>query len=399
MHSNIKKLYASNFLTGLVFWYAVEKLFMQSIGISPFGIAINAVVFLSITVMLDVPSGVLADKWKRKYTLILAIISLGLSSFILGISNDFITYLLGTAVYALYIVLTSGTFQAMMYDSLAETGQEDQYDKHQGRSYGLFLVGVAVSSLAGGYIAQYIGLRETYLFSLVPAVINILVLFSTKEPRFHKEAFDTKFWAHIKASRRIITSQPVVFHLALFLAVGGMLRSTQNEFGGLYYLGLSLSAVAMGYVNAGKWIAGAIGQFLAPYIGRQGALTLLPWFFLTFLIFSLITNASGIIFFLLASALHSIVSNQAEATAQGLIPSGLRATTLSLISFTTNIVMIPFSLLFGFVAQHADVFRAYQIFGYVGIVYLVVWFIRGKKTASSAIDTIKHTHLQTNYLK
>ncbi len=57
---------------------------MQSIGISPFGIAINAVVFLLITVIFDVPSGVLADKWNRKYTLVLAILSLGLSSFILG---------------------------------------------------------------------------------------------------------------------------------------------------------------------------------------------------------------------------------------------------------------------------------------------------------------------------
>lgn len=384
MSPNIKKLYICNFLTGLVFWYAIEKLFMQSIGISPFGIAINAVVFLLITVLFDVPSGVLADRWKRKYTLVLAIISLGLSSFILGTSSSFTQYLIGTALYGAYMVLSSGTFQAMMYDSLAETGHHADYDKHQGRSYGLFLVGIGVSSLAGGYIAQDIGLKEAFLFSLIPAAINVLVLLMTREPRFHKETFDSKFWSHVKASTKVITSQPVVFHLALFLTIGGMLRSTQNEFGGLYYIGLSFSAMAMGYVNAGKWLAGALGQFIAPYIGRKRAFTILPWFFVAFAFFSLITDASSITFFLLASMLYSLVANQAEATTQGLIPSGLRATTISLISFMTNIMMIPLSLLFGWVTQQYDVFHAYQIFALVGLFYLVLWFTKGRAKVITA---------------
>ncbi len=379
MQSNIKKLYISNFLTGIVFWYAIEKLFMQSIGINAFGIAVNAVIFLLITVIFDVPSGVLADKWRRKYTLVLAMLSLALSSLTLGTSNSFPIYLLGTAFYGGYIVLTSGTFQAMMYDSLAEINKQNHYDKHQGRSYGLFLIGIGLSSLAGGYIAQYIGLRETYLLSLVPAGVNILLLLSTNEPSFHKETFDSKIWSHIKASAKVITSQPIVFHLALFLVVGGMLRSTQNEFGGLYYIGLSLSAVAMGYANAGKWISGAIGQFVAPYIGRKRAFTLLPWFFGVFLAFSVITNASGIIFFFLASALFSIASNQAEATAQGMIPSGLRATTISLTSFATNVIMIPLSLLFGWLTQQYSAFKAYQVFAIIGLVYLIIWFMSGRK--------------------
>lgn len=384
MYPNIKKLYISNFFTGLVFWYAVEKLFMQSIGISPVGIGINAVVFLLITVIFDVPSGVLADRWNRKYTLVLAVLSLGLSSFILGTSSTFMQYLIGTVFYGAYVVLSSGTFQAMTYDSLAETGHQKYYDKHQGRSYGMFLVGIGVSSLAGGYISQHIGLKETYLLSLFPGAINLLILLSLKEPRFHKETFDNKLFAHIKASTKVITAQPAVFHLALFLAVGGMLHSTQNEFGGLYYIGLSLSAIAMGYANAGKWLAGALGQFVAPYLGRKRAFNLLPGFFVTFAIFSLISDAAGIVFFLLAAMLYSIAANQAEAAAQGQIPSGLRATTISLISFVTNTVMIPLSLLFGWVTQKYSVFQAYQIFAIIGLAYVVVWFAKGRVKAMAA---------------
>jgi MFS family permease len=384
LRNNITKLYLSNFLTGLVFWYATEKLFMQSIGFSSLDIAINAVVFLTITVLFDVPSGVLADKWKRKYTLLLAIICLALCHIILGASHTLPMYLLGTALYGAYVTLTYGTFQAMMYDSLAELGQEKHYDKHQGRAFALFFTGISISSLAGGYIGEFIGLRETYFYSLVPALLAAVVILSTREPKFHKENFDSKMWQHIKTSLKIIASQPLVFHLAMFMIVGGLLRSTQNEFGGLYYLGLGLSAIAMGYANAGKWIASALGQFAAHYVGRDRAFTLLPWFFIAYLVFSLITNASGIVFFMVAACLYSLVTNQAEATIQGATPSHVRATAISIISFSTNVVMIPLSLVFGWVAQNNTPFQAFQVFGAIGIAYTVIWLLFGRKHVRAA---------------
>lgn len=382
--SNIKKLYICNFLTGLVFWYAIEKLFMQSIGIDAIGISINAAVYLGITVIFDVPSGVLADKWRRKYTLFLAMVCLGLSDLILGASHHFITYLIGTTFLSFFIVLTSGTYQAMMYDSLVEIGEEKHYDKHQGRSYGLFLAGIGISSLIGGYVAQTVGLRQVYFMSIVPAVVNGLLILRLKEPAFHKETFDTKFWTHIKGSARIITSQPVVFHLALFLVVSGMLRFTQNEFGSLYYINLGLAAFSMGLANAGKWLSGAMGQFIAPWVGRERAFKLIPWFFVASLAFSLITNLASLVFFFVASVLYAVTTNQAEATAQGMIPSSLRATTLSLTSFLTNVVMVPLSLVFGWLTQHHSIFRSYQVFSVLGLSYLIVWFATGRSRALSA---------------
>ena len=381
---NIKKLYISNFLTGLVFWYAIEKLFMRSIGIDAIGISINAAVYLGITVLFDVPSGVLADRWRRTYTLFLAMVCLGLSDLILGTSHQFATYLIGTVFLSFFIVLTSGTFQAIMYDSLAEIGQEKHYDRHQGRSYGLFLAGIGVSSFVGGYVAEHGGLRATYLMSIVPAVLNGILLLTVKEPQFHKGTFDAKFWDHIKGSVRVITTQPVVFHLALFLVVSGMLRFTQNEFGSLYYISLGLSAFYMGVANAGKWLSGALGQFIAPCVGRERAFKLVPWFFVMSLVFSLINNVGSLAFFFLAAILYAVASNQAEATMQGMIPSALRATTLSLTSFTTNVIMVPLSLVFGWVTQNYSIFRSYQMFAMAGLGYLVVWFSVGRSRALTA---------------
>jgi MFS family permease len=378
MRSNISKLYAVNFLTGLVFWYAIEKLFMQSIGISPIGIAINASVFYMVVILFDVPSGVLADRWNRKYTMMLSILCLGGGSVLLGASSTFTHYLLGTALWSGYIVLSSGTYQAMMYDSLAEHDDEKHYDKHQGRSFGLFLAGIGVSSLAGGYIAELVSLRSTYFLSAIPALVTLAVIATMKEPAFHKQQIGTKFIAHVKQSAAIILSQRLVLNLAALLVFLGLQRNSINEYSGLYYIALSFSAITMGYVNAGKWLAGALGQVVAPLLGRTRTLLLVPAAFVLFAVFSGIEHSIGIAIFFLISFISSMIENQTEAAIQDQTPSALRATTISAISFTTNVFLIPLGLLFGWLAETYSIYRAYQFFAAIGLIFLLYWLIRGR---------------------
>src|SRR5215471_9694757 len=139
MHPNIRKLYLLNLLAGIVFWYPIEKLFLLRIGVNPLGISVNAIVFLIILVAFDVPAGVLADHWKRKYTLQVALIALVIASIIGTMSHTLSEYLPMTIFLGGFVVLTQGTFQAMMYDSLEDTGHQSTYDKHQGLSYAAFL--------------------------------------------------------------------------------------------------------------------------------------------------------------------------------------------------------------------------------------------------------------------
>src|SRR5687767_10713451 len=147
MLKNVYKLYALNLLVGIVFWYPIEKLFLTEIGAGPFGVSINALIFLVTLIIFDVPSGVLADKWKRKYTLLLALACFIAACLMGGMSHTWPQYLPMNILLGGFVVLTSGTFQAMMYDSLRDIDRQQEYDRHQGRSYALFLTGLGLSSL------------------------------------------------------------------------------------------------------------------------------------------------------------------------------------------------------------------------------------------------------------
>lgn len=382
MHKNIRKLYLLNLLAGIVFWYPIEKLYLEDIGAGPLGISINALVFLITLIVFDVPSGVLADKWKRKYTLLLALLCFIAACIWGGASSTWVQYLPMNILLGGFVVLTSGTFQAMMYDSLRDSGHERAYDKHQGRAYALFLGGLGVSSLAGGYLADWLGMPATYFLTAGVMVLAVLLACSLSEPASHKQVSDRKLKEHVNFSVRQIFASRLLMQLALLITAAGVLRGTHNEYSGLLFIALGLTAIPMGYAGAAKWIVSSLGQVVAPKIGRR-ALKLTPLFFVSFLAFSLLQTRWTLPFFYLAGFLYSVIANQAEAAVQDNTPSEIRATTLSILSFTSNVLLVPLGLLFGWIGQQTNVFNAYLCIAIIGMLYLVSWLLTGRQMLQS----------------
>lgn len=379
MHKNIRKLYLLNLLSGIVFWYPIEKLFLQDIGAGALGISINAIVFLATLIVFDVPSGVLADKWKRKYTLLLALGCFIAACLLGGISQSWVQYLPMNILLGGFVVLTSGTFQAMMYDSLRDSGHQGDYDKHQGRSYALFLGGLGLSALAGGYLAAWLGMPATYFVTAAVMVLATVIAWTLTEPMSHKLVADRKLKEHVRHSVRHIWASRLLLQLALLLTAAGVLRGAHNEYSGLLFIALGFTAIPMGYAGAAKWLVSSLGQLVAPKIGRR-ALTLTPLFFVSFLGFSLLQTPWTLVFFYIAGFLYSVIANQAEAAVQDNTPSEIRATTLSVLSFASNVLLVPLGLLFGWIAQQTTVFNGYLLIAIVGMLYLVSWLLSGRRT-------------------
>lgn len=377
LHSNVRKLYLLNLLVGIVFWYPIEKLYLKDLGAGPLGISINALVFLATIILFDVPSGVLADRWKRKYTLLLAIACFIVSCIMGGMSHTWLQYLPMNILLGGFVVLTSGTFQAMMYDSLSDSGHQEDYDKHQGRAYALFLAGLGLSSLAGGYIAQWVGLGNTYFITTVFMIPAFCVGLLLVEPKSHKQVSDNKLKEHVRRSAKLLTSDRLLLQLALLVSAMGVLRGAYTEYSGLLFVVLGMTAIPLGYAGAAKWLISSIGQLVAPKIGRK-VLAYAPLFFIVFLIFSLIHSRWGLVFFFLSGFMYSAIANQAEAAVQDNSPSEIRATTLSLLSFSSNVLLVPLGLLFGWIAQESNIFNAYLMIASIGILYLFVWLYKGR---------------------
>ena len=59
-------------MQGLILWVPVEKLFMSEIGFTPASVGVMAAAYAAVVPLLEVPSGVLADRWSRNRIMVLA---------------------------------------------------------------------------------------------------------------------------------------------------------------------------------------------------------------------------------------------------------------------------------------------------------------------------------------
>ena len=70
-------LQLSALCSGVMLWVPIEKLFMTEIGFTPASVGVMAGVYAGVVPVLEIPSGLLADRWSRKGVLMVATLALG----------------------------------------------------------------------------------------------------------------------------------------------------------------------------------------------------------------------------------------------------------------------------------------------------------------------------------
>src|SRR5215472_16645861 len=115
IRSRLRPVYVTAFFQGFVFWYAVEKLFMTTIGLNKAAIALATALYIVVMLVANVPFGILADRWSRKGVLYIATAMLALASLICGLSHDFWTYVIGESLWGLFFACYSGIYDSITY--------------------------------------------------------------------------------------------------------------------------------------------------------------------------------------------------------------------------------------------------------------------------------------------
>jgi MFS family permease len=371
--TQIQKLYLSNFLTGLVFWYGIEKLFMTSIGINAVGVGTATAIFLAFNLIFDIPSGILADKWSRKGMLFVSAVSLAVCSVILGLSNGLEMYIVGYLFYGVYVVSTSGTYQAITYDSLHDEGRADQYSKVVGRAYALFLAGAGVANVASGFIANHFSYSTTFFVTVISCVLNALLILSLKEPAFHKDEKKERVIKQLGQTIKTLANTKLLRSLAIVMSALAVVELFKGEFGQLYMLRYVTEPQLIGLLWAAYAFTWSIGSLIAhrfrTRLNTLVVLTTLPLVFMSF-----IDNWFSLVLFMVQAVASAALLNQIETRVQENTPSSVRASVLSVLSALGRAIAIPSSFVLGWLFTQYDALWALRFAAVIAAFTLLYWF-------------------------
>jgi len=165
-------------LQGFMLWVPVEKLFQTQIGFDAATIAVMAAAYAAVVPLLEVPSGILADRWSRSGILMVSSAAAAASALLGGLSHNVATYIAAAMILGVYFAMNSGTLDSVVYDTvIEETGSSELYERWIGRVRITESAAFTTSALAGGLLAGWTSPRLTY-FLTIPFVLTSIFAFS-----------------------------------------------------------------------------------------------------------------------------------------------------------------------------------------------------------------------------
>jgi len=191
--NNVHKSYVARFLRDLNFFGAVSvPYFLDWLHADYTKIFILEAWFVLWIVLLEIPTGVVADKYGRKISLALGVLLFGVDLLIFGLTKNYYVLYLAEFVGALGFTFISGADKALIYDSLIEMKKKEDGKYYLSRYETAGTLGILISFPLGSLIAgaNFIpypnSLAFTFILSGLFSILSLFLYLSMKEPKRNK---------------------------------------------------------------------------------------------------------------------------------------------------------------------------------------------------------------------
>lgn len=181
LKKQIRKLYISSALFNLSLCGAWVAL-LSARGFSLVEIGFAETVFHIASLIFEIPSGVLADVFGRKKMLLFSCLFGMIGSFIMIFSGSFFSICVCMVFQALRYNFSSGSDEALAYDSLKQAGEEARFEKYASTQMIIYRVCDGLSTLSAGF-ALIIGYRLAYASDILMGFLQLCVVSTLYEIR------------------------------------------------------------------------------------------------------------------------------------------------------------------------------------------------------------------------
>lgn len=147
--------------------------------------------------LLDIPTGAIADLLGKKRTVIIACLFAFVGTFLIATSSSMQVFFVGWMVCQIGLAMYSGAMEALAYDSLVDLKEEHLYEKVIAKSSAIITYTFAITAFLGSFIYAIHFRLPHILWSLSYLFAGIAGLWLV-EPTFQEKRFSLKtYWRQI----------------------------------------------------------------------------------------------------------------------------------------------------------------------------------------------------------
>ena len=385
---NLKLLYFINVSYFSWFWLGTWILYYRSFGgFSAVGI-LETVMIVS-TILFEIPTGAIGDLLGKRATLIIAYLLSGISNIWMGFAPSLLHMIFSLILMNFGGALRSGTFEAMIYDTLKDEGKESAYNRIISKMTATRLLMLALSASVGGYMYLYWhGLP--YVLCGISLLIGGILSFYLVEPKIDTEKFTVKnylkqnvlgfkqlFINNTVMKKTLAVTSVMVISLILYEGVNDILGVSF----GFSEVQLGYLAAILSLVAAGASILGSKLESKLP--GKILYLTSIPLYSLSLLASPFVGLYLGGLTLLIRNVIAPILENEASTVINQFVESKYRATALSSFSMLKS---LPYALTIYVISAATDHYPVQKIAFILGLFMIVAgivnWKVFGVKKVS-----------------
>lgn len=363
--SDLQKIKLSQILSSCQFWMVTFVLYMTTRGLSLEETFKLLSIFSIAIVVLEYPTGVLADHFSHRLSAISGYLLYSISFLFLSFSGGFYYYACALVFGAIAASLISGSDTSFLHYSSIDF-KKDSSDV-QMYSIGMSVVAISI----GGYLSSF-DLRIPFYLSSFFFMIAAIILASTSRQK--KDNFKGNIFARSLEGLKHTRDNTLLLHLMILSAFLGAFFLSFKWFYNPLFVSLNIGVAYWGFIIGFTTLLIAIGTYfykrfsnnkniIIPFI-----LVIMATFFIGFTKFISVS----LIALLFSQFIRGYIDNQLNVELNGAIAISSRASILSLKSLLVRLFSSLYIFGAGVILQRTSFFILMALTAAILLVFCVI---------------------------
>lgn len=367
------KLYS---ITNIIILGPIITLFYLAKGLNFTEIMLLNSVAAFAVMLFEVPTGAVADRFSRKWSLAIGALLWAISLLIFIFSSKFYEFAIAEVIFSLGLTFKSGADHALLYDTLKNVGREKEYQKILGDANSYSFYSQAIGSVVAGFIFA-ININLPLIVSILLMIITIIICFNFDEPVINRTIYEKKsYFMQIGESVKFVLGHKKVLGIFLFSIVFYYFYRVGFFFFQPYMKAVNIPVYLFGVIffvfnivaaNASKNV-----ELFIKKTKPRSLFVLASLIFVSMILLGITKYWIGVIFILMQQVARGLNQPVQQKYLNKHLPSEKRATILSLKSLTCNLIIGIFGPFAGYLLDNYNVFISLTILGIIMFILILL---------------------------